>query len=242
MDLHENLLTQTEYKHKELKQKNQIYRQNNINYVIYKGASIMSIILKKVIGLTIILYVLLSSVSVFAMSTSDFDAGMDRGIDYFNRGLYYEARDEFQWFCDYNWSKMNIGQQKYALDYLDGTKQKINEWNKKYALSAYNGYYRGGGKPYNDNYTNAICYIGEWYVRISNTTTNSLTFSIAQSESDYFVSDIILTRQSNGSYKGNCNSSWGMSYFTVWLESANCISVTVSGNADSTGTEKLYKY
>ena len=202
----------------------------------------MNIILKKVTGLTIILYVLISSVSVFAMSTSDFDTGMDKGIAYFNRGLYYEARDEFQWFCDYNWSRMNTGQQKYALDYLDGIKRKIKECNNENAPSAYDGYYRGGGTPYHDNYINAICYIGEWHVLISNTTTNSLTFSISQSESDYNVADAFLIRQCDGSYKGDFYSSWGMSYFTVWLESANCISVTVSGNADAIGTEKLYKY
>ena len=68
------------------------------------------------------------TVSAFAMSTAEFDNGMRNGINYFNRGLYYEARDEFQWFCDYNWGNMNSGQQKYALDYLGATKQKVAKW------------------------------------------------------------------------------------------------------------------
>ena len=70
------------------------------------------------------------TVSAFAMSTAEFDNGMRNGINYFNRGLYYEARDEFQWFCDYNWGNMNSGQQKYALDYLGAAKQKTALWEK----------------------------------------------------------------------------------------------------------------
>lgn len=64
-------------------------------------------------------------IAASAMSTQDFDNGMAKGINYFNRGLYYEAKDEFQWFCDANWGNMNSGQQQYALDYLGGTKAKI---------------------------------------------------------------------------------------------------------------------
>ena len=66
----------------------------------------------------------MSNSAAFAMSTAEFDSGMQNGINYFNQGLYYEARDEFQWFCDANWGNMNSGQQKYALDYLGATKQK----------------------------------------------------------------------------------------------------------------------
>ncbi|MDY3032183.1 MAG: hypothetical protein SOS24_10635, partial [Clostridia bacterium] len=70
----------------------------------------------------------LSTSSAFAMSTSDFDAGMSKGINYYNRGLYYEAIDEFQWFCDANWGALNSGQQKYALDYLGGAKAKLQKY------------------------------------------------------------------------------------------------------------------
>ena len=78
----------------------------------------------KLIGISFILSLIFCSHS-FAMSKWDFDNGMQKGIDYFNQGLYYEARDEFQWFCDYNWGSMTQSQQKYALDYLGGTKQAI---------------------------------------------------------------------------------------------------------------------
>lgn len=72
------------------------------------------------------------------LSTSEFDTGMSKGIEYFNKGMYYEARDEFQWFCDANWGKMNAAQQKYALDYLGGTNAKLNEEITLYMVS--NGY------------------------------------------------------------------------------------------------------
>lgn len=88
--------------------------------------------MKKVfVCFTLVFVMLISSVQAFAMSTYEFDAGMRKGIDYYNRGLYYEARDEFQWFCDGNWGKMNDGQQKYALDYLGAAKAKISEWESK---------------------------------------------------------------------------------------------------------------
>lgn len=64
-------------------------------------------------------------------STADFDLGMAKGIQYFNNGQYYEARDEFQWFCDDNWGKMNEGQQQYALDYLSNAKEKVAEIEKE---------------------------------------------------------------------------------------------------------------
>lgn len=64
-------------------------------------------------------------------STVDFDFGMAKGIQYFNNGQYYEARDEFQWFCDDNWGKMNEGQQQYALGYLNNAKEKVAEIEKE---------------------------------------------------------------------------------------------------------------
>ena len=70
--------------------------------------------------------ILLTSGSAFAMPTDQFDAGVEKGISYFNQGLYYEARDEFQWFADSSWGQLNINQQQYILDYLDGIKQEIN--------------------------------------------------------------------------------------------------------------------
>ncbi len=74
--------------------------------------------------------ILLSGMSAVAMTTADFDDAMEKGISYFNRGMYYEACDEFQWFADYNWGALNAGQQQYLLDYLDGTKALIYQLEK----------------------------------------------------------------------------------------------------------------
>lgn len=68
-----------------------------------------------------------SAISGFAMTTYDFDKGMRKGINYFNQGLYYEARDEFQWFADYNWGKMNDGQREYSLNYLTDTSKNTEK-------------------------------------------------------------------------------------------------------------------
>lgn len=75
---------------------------------------------------------LIFSAHSFAMSRYEFDKGMKKGIEYFDKQMYYEARDEFQWFCDYNWGQMSAGQQKYALDYLGGTKQAIFKMEVNY--------------------------------------------------------------------------------------------------------------
>ena len=79
---------------------------------------------------TVTLLALATNMSVFAMTRNDFDNGMAKGINYFNQGLYYEAKDEFQWFCDANWGSMNAGQPKYALDYLGGAKARIRKWEQ----------------------------------------------------------------------------------------------------------------
>lgn len=84
-------------------------------------------IIKKFLSLAVAAAVAIPSLSAFAIEQSAFDKGMRKGIEYFGKGLYYEARDEFQWFADYNWGNLNEGQQKYLLDYLDGAKQKTQE-------------------------------------------------------------------------------------------------------------------
>lgn len=73
---------------------------------------------------------LIFSSHIYAMSRYDFDSGMKKGIEYFDKQMYYEARDEFQWFCDYNWGQMSAGQQKYALDYLGADKARVAELEK----------------------------------------------------------------------------------------------------------------
>ena len=104
-------------------------------------------------------------------------------------------------------------------------------------FSVFNGRYKGGGTPIpNSEYS-----IGEWSATLSDVTKDSMNLSFGISESDYGV-DMVLHRQSDGSYYGSGSSSWGgYSYITILLDSPERISLTVSGVADSTGTEWLYK-
>lgn len=99
------------------------------------------------------------------LTTEEFDEGMAKGIDYFNRGLYHEAYDEFKWFRDAQYENMNPEQQKYIDEYLYGAKVKREEtepywYNKKYdtmgwVYSCYrnSGAYRFQGKKYTYDYT-----------------------------------------------------------------------------------------
>ena len=60
------------------------------------------------------------------MPTAQFDSGMRKGINYYDRGMYYEARDELQWFADYNWGALNVSRRSY-LRYPDDAKAKVKE-------------------------------------------------------------------------------------------------------------------
>lgn len=189
----------------------------------------MNIIIKKISAMLAVSSVF-GLLSAYAMDSTEFDAGMKKGILYYNSGLYYEAKDEFQWFCDFNWGRMNENQQSVALKYLDNTKQKIAN------LTSGNSYNTYNGKFCDD------AYIGKWFVSLSKTTSSSLVFSIEQGESSYYADNVLLKRQANGSYTGSAYTEWGgMSYYTVWIENKNRISVTVSGSADATGTRTLYR-
>lgn len=92
--------------------------------------------IKKVLSSAIAAVTLLSSASAFAVPRYYFDSGISKGISYYNKGMYYEARDEFQWFADYNWEYLNSGQQKYLLDYLGSAKAKIREYEKNFKYSS----------------------------------------------------------------------------------------------------------
>ena len=130
---------------------------------------------KKIILGTLAGGILLSGVSA-AMTTADFDNAMEKGIRYFNRDLYYEARDEFQWFADYNWGALNAGQQQYLLDYLDGTKALIQQleankrksnsysFSRSQAIAAVKNYWESN-YPYYDPLTkfNVTDY-GKYYI------------------------------------------------------------------------------
>ncbi len=66
------------------------------------------------------------------LSTEAFNNGMKKGIEYFNKNMFFEAVDEFQWFCDENWYKMNEEQQNYVLKYMDKAKAKFSEYVTMY--------------------------------------------------------------------------------------------------------------
>lgn len=101
----------------------------------------------------------------------------------------------------------------------------------------YNGTYCGGGVQI----PGSIYSIGQWSAQITNASAEYLNLAFGQSESDYYIDDMVLYRQDNGSYYGDGDSTWGISYITIWLETPERISLTVSGNASETGTEYLYK-
>lgn len=129
----------------------------------------------KILELTCLLLLIFCSHS-FAMSRYEFDQGMKKGIEYFDNQMYYEARDEFQWFCDYNWGQMSAGQQKYALDYLGGTKQAIFKMEVNYVNPNINyqkfkemvlkyGYYNEEENWYVcDDYLDEYYYLHAYYI------------------------------------------------------------------------------
>ena len=131
---------------------------------------------KKIVLGTLAGGILLSGLSASAMTTADFDNAMKKGINYFNRDLYYEARDEFQWFADYNWGALNEGQQQYLLDYLDGTKaliqklesapKKTNTYNfsSNQAIAAVKSYW-ANNYPYYDSLVKfSVSDYGSYYI------------------------------------------------------------------------------
>lgn len=71
------------------------------------------------------------------MTTQQFDRGMAKGIEYFNKGMYVEAVDEFTWFRDYNYEKMNPGQQKYLDEYLYDAKWYAEQEKKQESANKY---------------------------------------------------------------------------------------------------------
>ena len=86
--------------------------------------------MKRRIITVVITVVSMLNVSAFAMTTQEFDAAMEKGIEYFNQGLYYEAKDEFTWFKQWNYGKMNSGQKQYIYEYIVATDKKIDELNE----------------------------------------------------------------------------------------------------------------
>ena len=77
-------------------------------------------------------------VSVNNVSNASFNAGVGRGIGYYNEGLYYQAINEIQWFCDINWYNMTVDQQEKALFYLAQSKNNLADYSFETGKNYYN--------------------------------------------------------------------------------------------------------
>lgn len=105
------------------------------------------------------------NLSALAISTYEFDEGMSNSIRYFYQGLYYEAKDEFTWFKNYNYNRINYGQQKHLDDYLNGTQQKIEQLEnpQSEAIKLYSGAPAQYGCYYHIKVEDAIILIKQRY-------------------------------------------------------------------------------
>ena len=168
-----------------------------------------------------------------SISQTDFDNGMKKGISYFNKGMYYEARDEFQWFCDANWGKMNRGQRQYALDYLDSAKRNIQNMSTQN-----NGtWYHGGAYATSGNVS-----FWQYSLSVSNITSSSLNVNyFAMSQSSIEVKNARLYKQSDGSYAGSAVIPYeGSIYIKISIISNSHIKLTYT-NSYYSETIHFYK-
>lgn len=93
-----------------------------------------------------------------SVSTASYETGMKKGIGYYNDGLYYEAIEEIQWFCDGNWYNMTEEQQNNALSYLGSAKTQLADYSFESGKNYYNSglYYEA-----QTDFTNALLYYKE---------------------------------------------------------------------------------
>lgn len=94
--------------------------------------------MRKVLCSVLICVMLLPTLQTFAMSNNEFDNGMKKGVSYYNQGLYYEAIDEIQNFCDMFWYDMTDNQQEKALYYLWQSKTNLADYAFNTGVSYYN--------------------------------------------------------------------------------------------------------
>lgn len=80
-----------------------------------------------IIGIGVVLSLVLCGTAQ-AMTTSEFDDGMEQGIEYYELGLYYEAYQAFMDFNSQYCLELNQGQKDYLCDWINGTQQKIKEY------------------------------------------------------------------------------------------------------------------
>lgn len=65
---------------------------------------------KRILSIMTALAALSISMTSFAMTTEEFDKNTQLGLKLYNSGLYSQAKDELQKFCDKNWDTLNKGQ------------------------------------------------------------------------------------------------------------------------------------
>lgn len=162
---------------------------------------------------------------------ASFEAGMKKGIEFFNQGLYYEAINEIQGFCDANWYNMTKEQQENAIWYLNNAKTKLADYHEEIEKERFNkaiqGLWSNG---------NVYIFLGEdgfcrEYTRNENnyfderngvysTDGELITVSIEGGDTWYTYDDekeMVLALKSNQKYD---NGEW-----TIWygLEKINAV-------------------
>ena len=93
--------------------------------------------MKRTFLILLTIFTFIGSVRVFAYDTS-YTNGIQKGIYYYNQGLYYEAIDEIQWHCDTNWYTMSAKQRETALYYLNNSTAKLADYLYASGLNYYN--------------------------------------------------------------------------------------------------------
>ena len=152
------------------------------------------------------------------VSIASFNAGIGRGIDYYNKGLYYEAINEIQWFCDANWYSMTAEQQQNALYYLNNAKSKLADYSFTTGKNYYNkGLYYEAQKEFSNALSLYPEYSSQW-----------------QSANDYLYNTNERIKRLNvlNSYNGNY-----VAYYTSWGYKFN---VSITNTTENSLTARLW--
>ena len=174
--------------------------------------------MKKIICLILIYTMFLPTPIAFAMPSNEFDNGMRKGISYFNQGLYYEAIDEIQNFCDVFWYDMTDKQQEKALYYLWQSKTNLADYSFTTGKNYYNkGLYYEAQKEFSNALNLYPEYSSQW-----------------QSTNDYLYNTNERIKRLNvlNSYNGNY-----VAYYTSWGYKFN---VSITNTTENSLTARLW--
>ena len=94
--------------------------------------------MKKLLCGVLLCSILLSTLSVVAMTADEFENWWNRGKTYYEQGLYYEAIDELQALCDAYWYDMNSEQQERAVCCLWQSKNELADYLFNTGIFHYN--------------------------------------------------------------------------------------------------------